>query len=90
MAMTRSDCSPASKTETILLLDGFVRHHFAANLRKARKPAFDVEKAIFVESAEVAGLEPAIPKDFRGLFGSIEITLENVWSAQPEHSGVVE
>src|SRR5207244_2430800 len=73
-----------------LLFDGFVRHHFAANFRESRKSAFDVEKTIFVESADIARLEPAVPQNFRGLFGIIEVAIENVWSVQPEHSGVVE
>ena len=44
-----------------LLFDGFVRYHFAANFREARKPALDIEKAVFIESADIARLEPALP-----------------------------
>src|SRR5437870_3229794 len=73
-----------------LLFDGFVRHHFAANLREARKSAFDIEKAILVESADIAGLQPAVLQDFRGLFGRIEIAFENIWPTQPEHSSLME
>src|SRR5205823_14538161 len=39
-----------------LLLDYFVWHHFAANLGETRKTAFDVEKSIFVQPANVACL----------------------------------
>src|SRR5205807_2772820 len=39
-----------------LLLDYLVRHHFAADLGKTRKPSFDVKKAVFVQPADIACL----------------------------------
>ena len=39
-----------------LLLDYFVWHHFTTDLGEARKSAFDVEKSVLVQPANVTGL----------------------------------
>src|SRR5438445_305617 len=43
-----------------------MRHHFTADFRKARQPAFDVKKSIFVEPADVARLQPTVAQNFCG------------------------
>src|SRR5205823_10036362 len=87
-----SDASLASfQTERAdnLLLDYFVWHHFTANLGEARKPAFDVEKSVLVQPANVACLQPAVTENFGRSLWIVQITFKNVRTAQPQHPAIV-
>jgi hypothetical protein len=70
--------------------DGFVGDHFAADFGEAFEAAFDVEEAIGVHAAEVAGFEPFFLEDVGGGFGSIEVTAEDIGTFEPDHAGFVE
>src|SRR5207248_1441717 len=86
------DASLASfHTESIdnLLLDYFVWHHFTANLGEARKPAFDVQKSVLVQPANVACLQPAVTENFGRSLWIVQITFKNVRTAQPQHPAIV-
>src|SRR5207237_9981328 len=41
-----------------LLFDGFVRHHFAADLRETREPSSNDQKPVFMKPADDANKEP--------------------------------
>ena len=47
---TRSPWSSSFRALQDFLFDRFVRHHFAADFREAREPAFDEKKTVFVEA----------------------------------------
>jgi len=72
------------------VLDGLVRHHLAADLRKAREPPFNEKESVFIEAAEIAGLEPAILQHLGAALRIVQVAFENVHPAQPEHAGLLQ
>ena len=65
-----------------------MRYHFAADFRKPREATFDVKKSVFVEPANVAGLQPVVAQNFCSSFLIVQIAFENIDPAQPKHSGI--
>ena len=68
------------------VLHDFVGHHFAADFGEARASAGEAEEAVEVDGTEVSGFEPAVAEDAGVELGALDVAVEDVGAAEPDHA----
>src|SRR5215217_4267819 len=66
-----------------------MRNHLAADLAEPGETAFDVEEAVGIHTADVAGPEPALLDYFLRLLWVFEVASENIGALEPDHATLV-